>query len=423
MLLTYITTFSEFIFMYYAAKSFYQVSYKPAKNDWIALLGILLITTPLSDSSPVLSWGIGQILYLIYIAFFISRKLSDGILLTCLVYVFSLGIQLLVASTISLLPIDANSEYAGIIGNTGTFFVLMIIFCIQSVKDLYYKILHSALPYRLILINTYLILILMLLTFKSNINMLHYSFGIVAITVSLLIMTNVCVLYYDQKMTNQRQQLLSYQKNLPIYESLISEIRDNQHEYSNRLQSLQNLTSTCTDYASLKSALEKYTNQYARPLHAYPLLQINMPLLAATLYSLACRAEHNNITIQFDVTSEKLTSHASEAQLSDFTSILTNNAIEACKPGDNIYIHLCSNDGIVEFEIRNPVEHFYSPQEIAVFFQKGYTTKEKVKKIDCVPHGIGLYTLMKSVTKLKGSIGADCITYANKNWIIFRLRI
>ncbi|MBQ9984169.1 MAG: GHKL domain-containing protein [Lachnospiraceae bacterium] len=224
-------------------------------------------------------------------------------------------------------------------------------------------------------------------------------------------------------MNIQKQQLASYQKNLPIYESLIKEIRDNQHEYSNRLQSLQNLATTCEDYESLKKSIQKYTYQYAKPLHSYPLLQINMPLLAATLYNLACRAESNGITIQFDVTSEKLISNVSEIELSDFTSTLVQNAIETCTNGDNIYIHLSCTNEHINFEIRNPVDRFYSPQEIALFFKKGYTTKSNIEKTDCVPHGIGLYNLMKHVNEKKGTVGADCVTYNEKHWIIFRLLI
>ena len=423
MLITYITNFLEFIFIYYIAKSFYQVSYKPTKNDWIAVLTILLITSPLSNSAPVLSWGAGQLLYLIYMTYIISAKPSEGIILTCLSFVVLLIIQLPIATLLSFILINIPSEYTGIIGNFATLLAIVLLVKIPVIKDIYRKILHSALPYRLMLINSYVILVLLLLICKDNPDELHYSFDTILITILLLVMTNICVLYYDQKMAMQKQQLLAYQKNLPIYESLISEIRDNQHEYSNRLQNLQTLTITCTDYDSLRTALERYTGQYAKPLHAYPLLQINMPLLAATLYSMAINAENNGITIQFDVTSEKLSSHASETQLSDFTSTLTQNAIEARKPGDNIYVHLCSKDGNVEFEIRNPSDHLYSPQEITQFFQKGYTTKEFVKKIDSVPHGTGLYNLIKSVTKLKGTIGADCITYAGKNWVIFRLRI
>ena len=84
-------------------------------------------------------------------------------------------------------------------------------------------------------------------------------------------------------------------------------------------------------------------------MHAYPLLQIDKPLLAATLYNLSCQAEKKDIGIQF--------------------------------------------------EIRNPVPKFISSDEITNFFKNGYTTKALIEKRDNVPHGAGLNNLLKSVTE------------------------
>ena len=145
------------------------------------------------------------------------------------------------------------------------------------------------------------------------------------------------------------QNVHHIKKNLPIYESLINEIRNSQHEYSNRLQNLQTLSSTCTNYDELKKCIQTYTYEYSKPLHAYPLLQIDKPLLAATLYNLSCQAEKKDIGIQF--------------------------------------------------EIRNPVPKFISSDEITNFFKNGYTTKALIEKRDNVPHGAGLNNLLKSVTE------------------------
>lgn len=130
----------------------------------------------------------------------------------------------------------------------------------------------------------------------------------------------------------------------------------------------------------IKKCIQTYTYEYSKPLHAYPLLQIDKPLLAATLYNLSCQAEKKDIGIQFDVVSDKLESHASEVDLSDYLSILMQNAIEACSPGDKIYVHLSSADGQTQFEIRNPVPKFISSDEITNFFKNGYTTKALIEK-------------------------------------------
>lgn len=422
MLISAITTFIEFICIYYITKSFLHISYKPTKNDFLLLATILLLSEFILPIIPNLAWLIGHITYLLYITFILHSNKLNGLLLSCLIFELMLILQFLIATILSFTPINMNGTLVGIIGNLLTLLLAILLFRIHAFRDLYNKIIQSALPYRLVLLNSYLILFIIMLPFKMDPDLFQYNFSTILLITLILITANVCVLYYDQKMTVQKEQLLSYQKNLPIYESLINEIRNNQHEYSNRLQSLQNLSETCKDYHSLYSSLKKYTEEYSEPLHAYPLLQINMPLLAASLYNLFCRAEKNGIKVQFDVTSEHIVSQATETQLSDFTNTLLQNAVEACKPGDNIYVYITSHDNTFEFEIRNPVERTYTPDDITQFFKKGYTTKTSMKS-DNIPHGIGLYNLLKSVIKLKGNVGADCITYNNKNWIIFRLRI
>ena len=66
------------------------------------------------------------------------------------------------------------------------------------------------------------------------------------------------MLYYDQQLFQKQQELLSYQKELPVYQSLVDSIRANQHEFSNRLQYIQNLPRVCKDYESLCQAIKKF---------------------------------------------------------------------------------------------------------------------------------------------------------------------
>ena len=167
----------------------------------------------------------------------------------------------------------------------------------------------------------------------------------------------------------------------------------------------------------------------------YPLLQINMPLLAASLYSMASHAQEKGIALQFDIVNAVLESHAPEHELTDYITILTQNAIEACKAGDTIYALLDSKEGSVQYEIRNPVPAMISPEEIGNFFKRGYSTKQSQadsdaasKRADSAAYGqaddkrgLGLYYLQTNVTKSGGSVGADCVCYEGSYFIIFRL--
>ena len=254
---------------------------------------------------------------------------------------------------------------------------------------------------------------------------------------TLLAAINIWILYYDQRTRFQQQEIDSYQKNMPIYDSLIQEIRAGQHEYANHLQSLANLSVMYKDYDSLSRALQSYSLEFSNPMANYPLLQINMPLLAASLYSMASHAQEKGIALQFDIVNAVLESHAPEHELTDYITILTQNAIEACKAGDTVYALLDSKEGSVQYEIRNPVPAMISPEEIGNFFKRGYSTKQTQadsdaasKRADSAAYGqaddkrgLGLYYLQTNVTKSGGSVGADCVCYEDSYFIIFRLAL
>ena len=423
MLLSCFLLFIEFLCVYIFLKSFLQLSYLPTKNDIITLLLLLLISCFLPEKNDLFVFIVGQFFYFFYIVVIYAENVSNGLCLYCLSVGGMVLCQIFAAQTLKVALIPADSKLAFILGDIATLIFSITICCMKILRNLYFKIRNSGIVNRLIIINTYVLSIMCILFFKLHPGYLYYNLANILVFAIILIITNFCVIYYDQQLLIQKQEIQSYQKNLPIYESLIQEIRENQHEYSNRLQSLQILSETCTDYTSLKEALGKYTKDCAKPLYSYPLLQIDKPLLAATLYNLACRAQQKNIIIHFDVISKNLFSHASEIELSDLAATLTQNAIEACSSGEHIYVHLQSAETRTELEIRNPVNTRFSPSEISSFFEKDFSTKKNQPKKDYVPHGIGLYHLQKQVTKLNGSIGADCILYNNKYWIVFRLNI
>ena len=114
-----------------------------------------------------------------------------------------------------------------------------------------------------------------------------------------------------------------------------------------------------------------------------------MPLLAAALYNLTTKAENEGIYVQFDVCSTKLTSSATEVQLSDISCLHLQSAIEASRCGDNIYVKIASVNQKTYFEVRNISEVKYSISEISHFFDAGFSTKNTPKKHN-QPHGLGL---------------------------------
>ena len=76
----------------------------------------------------------------------------------------------------------------------------------------------------LIFINTILFFLCTIIIWKLFPRARFYTYGGITFILLILIATNACILYYDQKMQSQKQELDTYKKNLPIYEALITEI-------------------------------------------------------------------------------------------------------------------------------------------------------------------------------------------------------
>lgn len=421
---TLLITFSEFLCIYFIVRKQIHQNLLPKAEDMFSFLCILLIIGEASADFPFLSCLLGQLIYLTYIWLVYKRKNPvSGALLFSVTYILAAMLQFVAAALMSILPFTIPEAALPYAGNLLTLLLAVLLHLIPPVCNLYERISHAAKPYRFIMINTYIVLFIIMLVLKLNPTDLFSNTSVILSAVLFLVAANACILYYDQKLNARNQELVSYQKNLPIYKSLIDDIRASQHEYSNRLQSLRFLTETCKTYEELREALNKYTEDYSHPLHAYPLLLIDKPLLAASLYNLALRAEEVPVTIQFDVVAHRLQSQAPESVVADLTCILLQNAIEACKPGDSIYVHLSSDNGRTRFEVRNPSAVHYSAREINNFFRKDYSTKKDRSKEDGLTHGLGLHHLLKEVQKYDGTIGADCILFHEVEWVVFCLTI
>ena len=408
-------------------------------SDLIFYLCTILTLLLFPSEHPFFMWVFGLLLYLIYVFAAVKDTALNRFLLFMLVHgsIFLLQCVILGIMYFVFRITSFNTVSISLLGNFMTFVFAVLFFQMPFAKHLFDHVKQTSFLLRILTLNTYLVILFCLAFFKIYPQQIYEILSLVITLLTLLAAINIWILYYDQRTRLQQQEIDSYQKNMPIYDSLIQEIRANQHEYANHLQSLANLSVMYKDYDSLSRALQSYSQEFSNPMANYPLLQINMPLLAASLYSMASHAQEKGIALQFDIVNAILESHAPEHELTDYITILTQNAIEACKAGDTVYALLDSKDGAVRYEIRNPVPAMISPEEIGNFFKRGYSTKQTQADSDAASkradsaaskqaddkRGLGLYYLQTNVTKSGGSVGADCVSYEGSCHMIFRLML
>ncbi len=423
-----------------AVKSMNHRSLRPTPADFFFYLGIILAVLLVPSEPAIFKWVFGLLLYLVYIFITVEDTALNRFLLFMLTHGSIFLLQcILLGIMYFIFRIEAfNGTGISFLGNFLTFVSAAAFFQLPFAKHLFDYVKQASYLLRILTLNTYLVILFCLAFFKIYPQQIYEILSLVITLLTLLAAINIWILYYDQRTRLQQQEIDSYQKNMPIYDSLIHEIRANQHEYANHLQSLANLSVIYKDYDSLSRALQSYSQEFSNPMVNYPLLQINMPLLAASLYSMASHAQEKGIALQFDIVNAILESHAPEHELTDYITILTQNAIEACKAGETVYALLDSKDGAVRYEIRNPVPTMISPEEIGNFFKRGYSTKQTQADSDAASkqassdatskqaddkRGLGLYYLQTNVTKSGGSVGADCVCYEGSCHMIFRLML
>lgn len=413
-----IATFFEFLFPYILGKTMQQQSYKPRQYDIIFCLIYIIMVGCIPNASPSYLLIVGQIILISYFLFASTPYTIQSILLYGFIFISIAFIQSVLIVFLGAIHLHLSGTYTEIVGNLLTLVCIGIFCFLAPLSSIYNRLLQIALWGRLIWLNTYLISFVIILYNKIDIQTSYQSYLLLLLIVTLLFSLNFFLVYYDFQMEKQKQQLLSYEKNQPIYADLIADIRASQHEYSNRLQHLETLPLICKDYDSLCIALANYTKSYQKTIQAYPLLRINMPLLAASLYNLSQHAEAQQISLQFDVVSELLYSNVPEYELTDYLCILTQNAIEACSAGDTIYVHIESQNNQVHFSIRNPSAIAFTPEQISQFFKKRFSTKQSDGS-----RGYGLYNLLNNIQKKHGLLFADCIYYDDTYWVMFELTI
>lgn len=415
----YITTFIETITTFFIIKKYISKKLSISLYDLFFLILITLILPSIPNTYTSANWITGQALLLTYIYFMKSEERKNIPWLFMLSYMTIFIIEILSALPYALFKVEGFESIINILGTISTFFVAILIFTVSPISKIYNLILQTNILYRLILLYSYFILAAVILLLKTHAAFLSKYFVIIVIVLSIFILSNVCVILYDRIVQKKNIELTYYQKNLPIYETLINDIRSNQHEFSNRIQTLMCLPDMYDNIDDLKKALKKYTAEYQKPFQAYTLLSLDKPLISASLYNMMIRAEKSGITIQFDISSTNITSLASEIELSDLCCVLLSNAIDASKSGDIIYFSLQqTSNGKTRVEVRNIIEHELSIQTINQFFEPGITTKENDSIIGH-RHGYGLSNFKKQIEKLHGTVGTKCLSLNQHIWLCF----
>lgn len=419
LIMSYLTTLLECATAIFIAKRYLSAKFSLNVFEILTVAVTAVLANTIFEYNVMMLFIIGQLM-IFCIAVANTGSIKSGLCLYMLTFITQFVSQIIASIPVSVLNMMfPESDWLNPLANLCTLLIAVgLLF--TPLKKLFARIMSTTFTYKVSLTSSHLVLIALLIIGQDNLNYLYSNVVLFVILVVIVIICNILLLFYEKKLSVNKMRLEYYIKYLPIYENLINDIRANQHEFTNRLQALQILCDTNDLNEEFSKKLHSYMDTFSKPFHAYPLLMLQSPLFVASMYSLYLNGEAEGIAITFDVSCKTLESRISEILLADLASILLQNAIEASKSGDNIYVKIFSENAKTTVEVRNLVPRYINDAEITDFFSNSYSTKNKGADKQ---HGYGLYFLHKQVISNKGEVFATCVTSNDRNWLIFRFTV
>lgn len=219
-------------------------------------------------------------------------------------------------------------------------------------------------------------------------------------------------------MQQKENELKLYQHYIQPLEELVKDIRARQHEFDNHINAILNMHLTVGSYEELVMQQSAYITGIVKEDDSrkyFPLLRISDKVLAGFLYSKIVRAPAY-VTTEVNVKSLEIISGISEHHLIEIVGTLVDNAYEACTEENNqVFMELDSEDDRLVFIIRNQVGAVRM-EELARFFEKGYSTKKGEGR-----RGFGLYNAKLLVSRYRGELIVSIEKEEEQNYICMKV--
>lgn len=154
--INFLSTILEFCCIYFIVHSFLKKGFRPSSIDITACVFIITLLNLIPQDNSAALWVLGQLSYLFYVTAVSSRNIFNSLLLYSLTTCLLLSAEFVMVIILYFIP-DSFPVADSILGNTGSFLLLFLLFHFTPVSGLYHTLLHAAKLFQLLLVNTYLI--------------------------------------------------------------------------------------------------------------------------------------------------------------------------------------------------------------------------------------------------------------------------
>ena len=403
------------------------------KTIFIIIILVCTVVVDITENNNIIFTLTSFIIKFLLVYLIIEPSLPDLIMTYGLSYILIFVAELPVALLTQPLNKALPQDIYNILGSLITLIIIVIIYKFLPLNK-YYKTIREEYPSTLlIIVNVVFIIIFISIYFRSKPENFYVSTIAVLTAYILILAINVELSITRVKLTNQKneidtqnEKIKTYEAYLPAISDLITDVRERQHNYNDKLQTIYALSVTHTDYTSLHNALQKECATISLPSDSAMLLRLDLKILAAFLFSKCRQARQENKVLSISMPSDTYSSSVPEYILVEMMGVLVNNALEATPEGGTVYLTLDCGGGTFGAEIKNVGTPFTEKEKNDIFLP-GYTTKtEKRRSVLNVPElnlprGYGLSSLKKLAEEYDCDIIIDSENKGEESFIVFRL--
>lgn len=235
----------------------------------------------------------------------------------------------------------------------------------------------------------------------------------IAVALLTLVGINGILIAVNQRKEQEKKHIRMIEQYVPIVEELVSQVRSRQHEFNNRLFAIEAAVSSAASLEEAQQAVARLKSGMVLEGSDKELLGCDSKIIAGLLYEKVNYAKTLGIKIQLELRGAFKKTLTPETEWIEILGILADNAMEASKAGDVIFIKSRQLEMGLELTVENPAPPI-SNSEFMTFFRRGVTTKA-----DKSGHGFGLYNVSRIVERRHGKILTKNVSVDGKNHVVF----
>lgn len=243
--------------------------------------------------------------------------------------------------------------------------------------------------------------------------MAHWKF--IAFLLLPLLFLDIVLWMINSRQEEQRKQIRMTEQYVPIVEELISQVRARQHEFNNRMMAIEAAVSSAESLPEAQEAVALLTKGLVLSANDSMLLACDSKIISGFVFGKIKQAEISGLDIRLQISTSFKKTSIPETVWIELIGILLDNALEASKQGETIYLESCQAENVTELWVCNPHPPL-SGTEFMRLFAKGVSTKVGNSR------GYGLYQLVRITEHYRGKILTRNEIRSDRNYVVFGVR-